>query len=345
MKVKNAAVVCLVCAASLFGQKKFSWQDYCFFNNPAAPFCPERNMAIKPAPKQAPSAPSKAVINNVFTPPNAKSVKPMSIMVGGIDWRFADPFPDALVGFDLGSLSASPQARTLVNSLGAKAGLKESDVQKLFDNLADVDQAAFSVKGERVVVMITGRITESPLPAPEAGMKAVPVTGGLLIGHAEQVDQALRRMQSNFPPSELAQVAQQYQSQNEFWVTGAAGLIGPQAVSQGVRHFSLAVSIRNRMTSDLAIEFVGAPSARVVQALEKSMGAVTLEGNTIHLRTSMEANEVAQRFGAIVDGPFGQPLGALIESAKYLPERDHTAPRQTKPVIYGLDDGPKEVGN
>ncbi len=143
----------------LFGQKKFSWQDYCFFNNPAAPFCPEQEaiMAIKPGPKQAPSAPSKAVINNVFTPPEREIGEADealwsagSIGVSRIRFRRTGP------GFDLGSLSASPLARTLVNSLGAKAGLKESDVQKLFDNLADVDQAAFSVKGERVVVMITG---------------------------------------------------------------------------------------------------------------------------------------------------------------------------------------------
>jgi hypothetical protein len=344
MKV-TGVLLGLVCAAGLFGQKRFSWQDYCFFNNPAAPFCPERNMAIKPQPKPGPSAAPKAVINNIFTPPNAKSVKPVSIMVGGIDWRFADPYPDALVGFDLGSLSSSPLAKALVTSLGAKAGLKESDIQKIFENLSDVDQAAFSVKNERVVVMITGKITESPLPPPEAGMKAAAVTGGLLIGHIEQVDQALRRMQYNFPPSELAQVAQQYQSANEFWVTGSPALIGPQAQSQGVRHFSLAVSIRNRMTSDLAIEFMGAPNAQILAALQQSLGAITLEGNTVHLRSSMEANEVAQRFGAVVDGPFGQPLGALIESAKYLPERDHTAPRQTKPVIYGLDDGPRVVGN
>jgi hypothetical protein len=64
-------------------------------------------------------------------------------------------------------------------------------MQKIFAGLAGVDQIAISVRNNRIVAMITGRVTDSNLPAPEAGLKAVPVFGtGMLIGHSEEVDQA-----------------------------------------------------------------------------------------------------------------------------------------------------------
>jgi hypothetical protein len=57
----------------------------------------------------------------------------------------------------------------------------------------------------------------------------------------------------------------------------------------------------------------------------------------------MEANEVQKRFGQIVASPFGQRLAALVKAARYLPVRNTTVPSQTKPVVYGLDGGPKEM--
>jgi hypothetical protein len=57
----------------------------------------------------------------------------------------------------------------------------------------------------------------------------------------------------------------------------------------------------------------------------------------------MNADEVPQKLGQIALSPLGQRLTALVMSARYLPVRDTTLPKQTKPIIYGLDDGPKEV--
>ena len=44
-----------------------------------------------------------------------------------------------------------------------------------------------------------------------------------------------------------------------------------------------------------------------------------------------------QKFGQIAGSPLGQGLAALVEAARYLPVRDNTVPKQTKPIIYGLD--------
>jgi hypothetical protein len=344
----------LALATVLMGQgKRANWQDICF-KNPAAPFCQGHDYAVKPPPAAKKDAPSKSVVNNPgfsASRPAARSTAasstgaPAMVVVGGIDWRFADPFADALVGINFSGLSASPLARSLITQLGASQGLNGTDMQKIFDGLAGVDQVAASVRGQRMVVMITGRVTESNLPPPEAGLKLVPLAGSaILVGHAEAVDQAAQRIAMNAPLTESASLASERQTGNEFWAMGSPALAGPQALGTGMKRFSVAVSIRDRFSSDVAFEFNGAPNANILQALQKSLGSGALEGNTVHVRTSLEADQAQQTFGQIVASPLGQQLGILVQSAKYLPVPDTTHPKQTRPVIYGLDGGPRVVG-
>jgi hypothetical protein len=266
------------------------------------------------------------------------------IVVGGIDWRFADPLADAFAGFNFSGLPASPLARSLIAQLGANHGLTEADLRKILDGLSGVDQVAVSVRDNRFVVMVTGRVTDSTVLVPEAGLKAVPVSGSaILAGHADAVDQAVQRIAMKGPLAELTRLAVETHAGSEFWAAGPAGIAGPEAVSAGVKRFSLTVSVRNRLTSDVAFEFDGVPGANALQMLQTKLGAATLEGNVVHIRMSMEADEVQQKSGEIAASPLGQRLAVLIKAARYLPVRDTTVPNRTKPMIYGLDGGPKEV--
>jgi hypothetical protein len=323
----------LMAVATLYGQGygHGHWQNYCF-DHPASPVCPSHEFYDKrPAPPKVATPPS--VVTSPASPA-PRTAAPSLIVVGGIDWRFADPLADALIGFNFSRLSASPLARSLIAQLGARQGLTEADLRKIFDGLSGVDQLVLSVRDDRVVVMVTGRVTDLNLPAPEAGMKAVPVSGSaMLVGHAEAVDQAVQRIAMNGPPSELTRLAEERQATSEFWAIGSARLVGPQAVSAGVKRFSLTASIRDRLTSDVALEFNGAPDAKTLEMWQTTLGATTLEGNVVHARTAMEAGEVQQKFGQIVAGPVGERLAALVEAARYLPMRDTTVPRQTRPVI------------
>jgi hypothetical protein len=333
----------LVSAASLYGQAhRTRWQDLCF-KNPAAPFCQGNDYAIKPSAKKKSAAATPNVVTNPF-PPTPQTVTPSVIVVGGIDWRFADPFADALVGFNFTGLSASPIARSLIAQLGANQGLSEADMRKIFDGLSGVDQVALSVHDNRIVAMVTGRVTDSALPTPEANSKAVLVSGNaMLIGHPDAVDQAVQRIAMKSPPAELTRLAEERQANSEFWAVGSDGLVGPQAVSAGVKRFSLTVSIRNRLTSDMAFEFDGVPSADTLRMWQTTLGAATIEGNAVHVRVSMEGDEVQPKFSQVVGSPLGQRLAALVEAARYLPVHDVTVPKHAKPMIYGLEGGPKEV--
>jgi hypothetical protein len=336
----------LVWTASLFGQyghPRFSWQEACF-KNPGAPYCQGHDFAVKHTAPAKNTGPGNIVTNPFPSTSTPQKVSPSVIVVGGIDWRFADPFADAIVGFNLSDLAASPLARGLIAQLGASQGLTEADLQKIFDGLSGVDQVAFSVHNNRVVVMITGRVADSTLPAPEAGWKAVPVSGNaMLVGHADAVDWAMRRIAMKGPLAELTRDAEERQATSEFWAVGSPGLVGPQAIAAGVKRFSMSVSVRNRLATDVAFEFNGVPTAQTLKTWQTPAGATTLEGNVLHVRMSMEASEVQQKFGKIAAGPVGQRLAGLVTAARYLPVRDTTAPKQTKAVIYGLDDGPKEV--
>ena len=289
----------LVWAASLCGQRRFSWQGYCF-DHPAAPFCSGHEYAIKPRPKETVRP---DLIPYSPTPQNV-------IVVGGIDWRFADPTADAVAGFNFSGLSASPLARMAIAQLGGRQGLAEADVQKIFDALSGVEQVALSVHDNRIVVMVAGRVTDPTLSVMEPGLKIVPVSGNaMLSGHADAVDQAVQRIAAKGPPAEMTRLAGERQTSSDFWAAGSAVLLGPEAVSAGVKRFSLTVSMRNRITSDMAFEFDGPPDADALRI----WGAATVEGSVVHVRMSMEADEAQQRFGEIASSLLGQRLAGLVK--------------------------------
>jgi hypothetical protein len=338
----------LVCAVALSGQKRMNWQNLCF-KNPGSPVCQGRDYATKP-PAREPSPEKKGAgvqsVTHVVSPAQ-HSASPAVIAVGGIDWRFADPSADALVGVNFSRLVSSTLARNLIVRLGAQQGISEAEMNKIADGLSDVDQVALSFHENRMVAMVTGRVTDAGFPPPEAGMKIAPVSASvMLVGHEDAVDQAIRRIAIKIPLiDDVAKLAEESQSRSELWAIGSAALLGPQAVSGGVKRFLLNVSVRDNLTSDLTIEFYRTPDMSTLHAWQTTLGTAAIEGNALHVRISIEAGEVEQKFGLIAAGPVGQRLGALLQAARYLPAHESTpsSPKATKPVIYGLDGGPREV--
>ena len=320
----------------LYGQhQRFSWQESCF-KNPGLPYCDGHDFAVKPNKDgKTPSA---------GTSPGTLPSMPSAVDAGGIDWRFADPSADALAVLKCSKLSASPLAHSLIDLLGANQGLSQPEVQNIFRGLSGVDQVALSLREDRIVLLVTGRTPDSILPVPEAGWKAVSLAGNaILIGHAGAVDQAVQRLSMASPLGELAGRALNRPADSEFWAVGSAKLGGPEAVTAGVKVFSVTASIRDRLASDTAFEFNGAPEAGAIRAWISTLADPKIEGNVVHVRMSKDADETRQSSGQIAVSPLGQRLGALIISARYLPVRDTAITVHTKPVIYGLDDGPREV--
>jgi hypothetical protein len=320
----------------LYGQHhRFSWQESCF-KNPGLPYCDGHEFAVKPTKEgKTPSA---------GTSSGTLSSMPSTVDAGGIDWRFADTSADALAVLNCSKLSASPLAHSLIDLLGANQGLRQPEVQNIFRALSGVDQVALSLREDRIVLLVTGRAPDSILPAPEAGWKSVSLAGNaILIGHAGVVDQAVQRLLIASPLGELADMALNRPADNEFWAVGSAKLAGPEAVTAGVKVFSVTSSIRDRLTSDTAFAFNGVPEESAIRPWLSTLADAKIEGNVVHMRMSKDADETRQSFGQIAASPLGQRLGTLIQSARYLPVRDTATTVHTKPVIFGLDDGPREV--
>jgi hypothetical protein len=323
-----------VCAASVSGQhQRFSWQEACF-KNPTAPYCDGHDFFVKPTKNK----------DGTISSAGTWSAMPSAVDAGGIDWRFADPAADTLAVLSCSKLGASPIAHSVIDELGAGQGLGQPELQTIYRALSGLDEVALSIRADRIVLMVTGRTPDSILPAPEAGWKAVPLAGNVvLIGHTDMVDQAVQRLSIANPLGELADMALHRPAESDFWAAGSSKLVGPEAVTAGVKLFTLTASIRDRLSSDTTFEFNGVPEASVIKAWLSTLADAKIEGNAVHVKMSKEADETRQSFGPIAVSPLGQRLGALIKSSRYLPVRDTATTVHTKPVIYGLDDGPREV--
>ncbi len=319
----------LVSAASLYGQHR-TWQDRCF-NNPAAPYCMGHEDAIKPKDR------GKSIANSN----GAGSAAPLPVNSGGVDWRFADPQADVLAGFNLKELLASPLARQLIVQRGLSAGLTEADMKKKLDGLSGIGQVALSVRDGRILALVSGA-SVADLPPLEPGWKTAPVSGtAILVGSAQDVDSAVQRIAANGPLSELTRLSQETQIDGDFWAAGSGSFVG-QLPGSELKRFSLAVSPRSQLVSDIEFEFNGVPPADTHQ-LWPALGDVSKEGSVVHVRTSMEADAALGNFAPIATSILGQKLTPFITAGRYLPKRDIMELKKTRPVIYGLDNGPRVV--
>src|SRR5258706_3466720 len=316
-------------AASLAGQRRrMSWQDACF-NHPTARFCAGREFAVKPPPRGKNARAGKGATAGDPSGFEPEIETPSVIVMGAIDWRFADPLADVLVGINASSLAAWPAARNVIARLGAKHGLTETDLNKIFEGLTGLSRIGLSVHDDRIVVMITG-VGDSTFPALEAGWKSVPVgRNTMLVGHADAVELAVQRIEVEEPPADRTRLGEGWQADGECWAMGSGGLAGPQAVSAGMKRFLLTVATRERISSNVALEFDGVPDANTLKLWPATLGGATIEGHMVHVRISMEGDELQQRLDEIAASPLARRLAALVGAARYLPGR----PRVTKPTI------------
>jgi hypothetical protein len=321
--------IAMVFATSLYGQyggHRFSWQESCF-NHPGLPYCQGNEYAVKPTPP--PKNGGKIVVTDPVTG------KPVVVSVTGIDWRFADPAADGVAGIDVAKLMASPIAHDLVADWAAMLGFSQPEVEKLFESLLGVDQLAISVRDGKAVVMLTGRATAWRMASGNPDWKSAPGPGGtLLFGDAGSVDQALERLKSQAPAASGQKV-------NEpIWAVLSRALLGPQEEKAGVERITVSVAMSDRLSIDSSYE-LSAPADK--QAWPASMPGATVDGNGVHWKSSVEAPALEETLARLGSDPAGRSLGALAGVARSLPTNQPAPIDHSKPVIYGLDDGPRQL--
>jgi len=317
-------------AATLYGQHMHLWQEDCF-KNPGLPYCPGHDFAVKRQPGGGKDLRNGSVAE-IDVP--AVNVTQADIVAGAIDWRFVDPSADALAGLHAKKLAALPMARKAIAQIGGIQGLTPSDVNKLIESLSGVDQMAISIKDNQTLLMVTGRGADSIPPPLEAGWKAVAVVeNALVIGPSDAVDQAVRRMSLDNPPSDSMRLAMRRQAMTDFWAFAPAA---SHSTSATLKRFSLDVWIDDRLRSALALEFDGAPDGNALTPWGPVMKGA-LEGNVLHVLSIIEPIDVQQRLSQVAANPLGDYLTTLVQTTHHLPGRDGPVRTPAKPVIYGLE--------
>ena len=322
----RAIALGLACSAALYGQyggHKFSWQESCF-KNPRLPYCQGNEYAVKPTP--APKNGGKTVVTDPVTGKTVAVAAP-----AGIDWEFADPAADAVAGINVTKLMSSPMAHDLMAQWAAGQGFAQPDVERLFEALLGVDQLAVSVRGSQTVVMLTGRATAWRTTSADSDWKSVPAPGGaLLFGNGVAVDQALQRLTAR--PT----IAAEAHTSDEFWAVLSPVLLGSDAEKAGVKRLTLSMTLSDRVGTEASFELSASPDP---QRWPASLPGASVDGTVVHLKNSLDAAALAEtlsRLGA------GQGLGALAKVARSLPTNQID---RSKPVIYGLDDGPRQLSH
>jgi hypothetical protein len=229
-------------------------------------------------------------------------------------------------------LSPSPFARFVLTVLGADQGLKEADMEKIFDAFSGIDQVAFSMRGDRTLMMVTGCGQESKAPVLDAAWKAVPAGAAMLIGPTEAVDEAMQRISGDGPVPELARSAGTRQANGDIWIASSGNIPG----MAGLQRYSVKASMRSRLTSESVFEFKQTPDGNALEALMAGPGVVSLERNAVHVKASVEGDKIQQNLPEIAGSPLGEFLAALDKAGRFLPVRD-PAKQQARPKIAGLD--------
>jgi hypothetical protein len=324
----------LACASGLYAQKRapkrFSWQNACF-NNLSLPYCQGRDFGIKPI--KGKNTPATGGASGNGSEIAEEDVNPSVIVMSSINWRFADPAADTVASIGFSKLAPSPLAVSVMNALGKEQGLDAAAVKKIVDAFSGVDQVALSMRGDQLLIMVSGCAPDSTLPPLENGWKMAQVQNTLLIGPAEAVDQARDRIAKDGPLPELASLAKARQANGDFWAASSVNAAGAEAVKAGLKSFSMKGSMRDRLSSDTAFEFSQKPDVNTIQDLP-ALGGASVDGNRVHFKMSLEGNEIAESMIPVATAPIGQYLGALVKAGRYIPARDAA---QAKPKIAGLD--------
>lgn len=317
--------------AQSYGPKVKDFTESCF-RNPALPYCKTRDFVTKPG--------AKGATNTYGT---AATGSP-TVDAAGIDWRFADPSADSLAVLDCAQLSTSPLAKSIFGELSSTQGLTPAQAQDLLRALSSVSKVALSIHQDSVLVMVTGRPSDAVLPALEAGWKAVPLgASALLIGRSAAVDEASKRLTLDTELGDFPLAAQHRPAEAGFWMVASAKLAGQEAIAAGAKQFELTALLADPVSTVTAFHFDSAPDPASIRPWLNTLGGTSVQGDVVRARVYIDAPALQENSAHIAATPLGVGLSAVIRSARYLPVRDTAATVHTKPVIYGLDDGPREV--
>ena len=369
------------CAALLFvsvalAQPIKSWssyEDYCH-DNPHAPTCHDgKPLDISDAMKQyeyhpklgdstvtAPTATRQVrTAPRVTTlspraPRSRASASPTVIQIGELDWRFAHPHPDLLIGMDLESLLGSELMRTLLRGWAGKLGATPKEQDQMLAGLGDAKRILISIYNKDMLAMMVGKIGNLPMGPQAGGLQFTKLSEDTaLMGTEGGSLGALTRLKLQPLPNPQQDEAKLMARTYDFWVWGRADRFAGLTASSGgatpVKKIKLGVSFRDGFNLQMILDTPdGATAAWLLADMQKGApsgmtGAV--EGSSVRYAMVLDRDRALQRFAGFMTDSLGKQFAPLITAARQMSARPSGGLRPSAGtiVIDGLDDGPKEV--
>ncbi len=304
-----------------------------------------RATAPQPARVTAPQSPRVQRVRS--------SASPGMIKLGELDWRFAHPHPDLLIGMDMESLLGSDLMRTLLRDWAGKLGATPKEQDQMLAGLGDSKRVLISILNKDVLAMMVGNIGNLPVGTQASGLKFTRLSEDTaLMGTEGGSFGALTRLKLAALPNPQQDEAKLMARTYDFWVWGRADrLAGLGAGANGnspVKKIKLGVSFRDGFNLQMILDTPdGASAARLLAGMQKNaprgmVGAV--EGPSVRYAMALDRDAALQRFAGFMTDSMGKQFAPLIAAARQMSARQAAPARSAgKIVIDGLDDGPKEV--
>lgn len=197
-----------------------------------------------------------------------------------VDWRFAHPGADMLIGFNLKSLIASPAGAPIREALGGFGGMNRDRLRML----EDVEEIYVSVRSKYVkgrpsgepmgVILLRGNFDNGDIMKLFAGQPKVVVhlvdRRTIILGDEESMRAAAQRLKGDDAlESPVIGRAKELAAANDFWMVGSPapvyamkprgsmknqGMLSEiENIFDNLRSFSMGVSFRDELSMDLGL--------------------------------------------------------------------------------------------
>ena len=334
-----------------------------------------QNANPKPAPaaQVAPAAPRLAVAAS----PVAKPVDPSKL-----DWRFAHPKPDVLLAIKPAAILHSHLVTELLSKVSTEDKPKIDMAMAFLGRIERVQLSVHSVPGVKdpdILILVTGELDgmmRQMLSQPQVGFRQL-APNSFLLGKGANLESAVHRMSGAAAP-----VLADELSSSDIWIYGEPASLAATARTplpaglDSLKRFSLGVNFRDALDLFCNLSMLNEAGADQIMALYEMGKAQAVaqspessaladaakldrQGSQIRFRLSIPKEVLQARLsdakglGAGVtpslSGMFGMFGGqgnpSPVAQPRLAPQVQPVAPPNPgKIMIYGLDEGPREVG-
>jgi hypothetical protein len=283
------------------------------------------------------------------------------------DWRFAHPGATLVGGIRVDALLQSPILNKVIEQATAKDQATAMGVAMVRGVLSGVSEVRFSIldvgagKDPEVLTLITGRMDDAALTALAKGKATVHRVDAntLLVGEGSSVEDAIRRLSE--PPVAIHNrgvLRGKALGEYDLWIAGTLPAMPiTAALSEMVHGLALGFSLRDDFRLEVAIDTASAEMAeeliRKVREAQREQPAAAgaklltdVDGTTARFRVTVEKSVIDQAIQeAMANGKIGSPASGLFGAATPAPapKFKEKEPARKTIVIYGLDDGTREI--